>query len=411
MRPRMSFSVIRWGRASFSGGLDLAPVLAQLRLDVGKSQHPEEIGLARDRAGASFPRARTRSDSIPAPERAGAYADVVGDVSGEVVEGERELAAAVTSRRSTASPLGSRTEVLVSPLPIEGRVGDELQIGLRDRCSGFSVATRRSTSFTVSTQRRRLPPTSACSTSGMRRQLRPGDPRRSASPRRPDAGPRPRFDERDALEDLLLGLLPESRQGADFPSLGGALQLREGRDLEGSCPGREPSSRRDPGRGSCRGTRGRRIGELLVELHVSGLPELGDVPRDGIADPVHLDQGPLLDERAEILGESIDRAGRVLVGANLERIVALQLEEDSRSPPGSRATSRLSTGRYAGGRLRQDLREGGGRKSLHRSGASARCAARRASSRGRRPGRGPSCRSRRGPARDRGGCIRGGKLR
>ena len=80
--------------------------------------------------------------------------------------------------------------------------------------------------------------------------------------------------------------------------------------------------------------RARRVAraEPLEQLGRAGPVEVRDLPRERVADPLHLEEPARADERAEVLGEPLDRARAVLVGAHLEGVLALQLEQRPNLP-------------------------------------------------------------------------------
>jgi hypothetical protein len=130
-------------------------------------------------------------------------------------------------------------------------------------------------------------------------------------------------------EDFFLGLGPEAIEAGDFVVLAGFFQIGERRDLEFFVEGFD-FFRTEAGNVE-KFEQFRR--ELRDQFVVVGKLSRGDEGRDffaeGVADPRDAFQFIFADERSKVVFEHFKGARTVVVGADLERIFALELEQKS----------------------------------------------------------------------------------
>ena len=67
--------------------------------------------------------------------------------------------------------------------------------------------------------------------------------------------------------------------------------------------------------------------EILVILQAAGGDEFGDLLLERLANAFELAQARFGDQLVERLAQGLDRAGGVLIGAGLERVLTLQLQQ------------------------------------------------------------------------------------
>ena len=176
----------------------------------------------------------------------------MGHAPGEIVEGERKLVVGHEPQVHRESGREAH-EILVSPAAMAAAWGMSARKAFAT-AAGLLVA-RRSTSFTVSSRRRRLPASSArCHVLPC-----PGAPRaalpRAGGPPNPARGRSPFSRKRDPLEDLPLGLLSEALEARARPLRRRASAPRPTRS-RAARRGRGCSWR--PGRGCASGRTSRR---------------------------------------------------------------------------------------------------------------------------------------------------------
>ena len=138
----------------------------------------------------------------------------------------------------------------------------------------------------------------------------------------------------DGLQQLGLELLAEALEGPDLAELEGALQIGEAAQAQGvvelpSALGTQAGQLRDLQ------DAGRHVGPRLVEgWEAAGLEEGRGLLRDGGPDALDLGQAPFPHQRLEAVPQLFDGPGAAIVGAHLERILPVQLEELAQLPQG-----------------------------------------------------------------------------
>jgi hypothetical protein len=133
--------------------------------------------------------------------------------------------------------------------------------------------------------------------------------------------------ESDALQNLALRLLAEPVEVRDFAGLASRFQLLDGLDakLLVERPGLLRSHAGDLQHLDQSG--GHRGFDLLVVFQAARRDEFGHLFLDALADAGDLSQSIFRDHLLQRLGEVLQRAGRVRVGAGFERVLALQLQQ------------------------------------------------------------------------------------
>ena len=137
----------------------------------------------------------------------------------------------------------------------------------------------------------------------------------------------------DAVEDELLGALAEALQAPHAALAGDALEVVEVRyvqfaDEDGRLARAEPWHAHQVERAERE-----LLAEVVEEAQVARSDELGDLFRDGLADPVHLGERSLLHtlvetaRRGGVGGKRLEGVGAELVGAHLEGVLSLDLQE------------------------------------------------------------------------------------
>ena len=131
----------------------------------------------------------------------------------------------------------------------------------------------------------------------------------------------------DRLQQLRLGLLPESRQLRRFPLLADPLQIlhrgdpqlvMERLDLFGSQALQFKQFENPLGEGAL---------QLLVIVQFSGGHQFRDLLGDRLADPLDLAETPLVDQGLDRLTQGLQRPGGVRVSPDLEGVLPLQLKQ------------------------------------------------------------------------------------
>ena len=125
----------------------------------------------------------------------------------------------------------------------------------------------------------------------------------------------------------LHGLFAETVQNGDLARLASGLELLDAFDPELLVQSldffwAETGNRQhgdEPGR--------HRGLQLVVVPQLPGRDEFGDFLLEGLADSFHLAKPLLRDDFVERLVETLKGSGGVLIGANLERVFALQIEQ------------------------------------------------------------------------------------
>src|SRR5216117_3045395 len=153
------------------------------------------------------------------------------------------------------------------------------------------------------------------------------DPLRDGTDLAAEAAAGAPFEQRDPLENLLLGLLAEALELTNLPLLGGMLELRERFDPERLAQDAHPLGPEAGHADHLEIARRDRIDELFVELHVTGLPELGDLLGGRFADALHPGRLPLFVVCAGARGGTVTGPRRVLVRPDLEWVFPFELQE------------------------------------------------------------------------------------
>jgi len=131
----------------------------------------------------------------------------------------------------------------------------------------------------------------------------------------------------DGLKDVRGGLFSEAGEDGHFSGLARALEFGDRVDAERipedlNFLGAEPLKLE-----KAQDVRRELIAEVVVVFEFSIANEGGYFFGGGFADPVHRLQSVFLDEFLEGLGKGFQRAGRVRIRADLERILVLEFEQ------------------------------------------------------------------------------------
>ena len=137
----------------------------------------------------------------------------------------------------------------------------------------------------------------------------------------------------DAVEDELLGALAEALQAPHAALAGDPLEVVEVRDVQLADEDRR-LARAEPGHAHQVERAERELLAQLVQVaELAGVHQLGDLLRDGLADATQLGQRAVLDVlvesagRRRIGGERVERVRPEVVGADLEGVLPLDLQE------------------------------------------------------------------------------------
>jgi hypothetical protein len=133
--------------------------------------------------------------------------------------------------------------------------------------------------------------------------------------------------ERDALEDLGLGLFAEAVERGDPALRTGGFKFFEGRDPKFVVQLFDLLRAETRDRKHVHKTGGNRGFQLLVVGQPAGGDEDGDLLLERVAETLHLSQALFGDERFQRFGKAFEGARGVGVGPGLEGVFALQFQE------------------------------------------------------------------------------------
>ena len=328
----MSPSVTRRREGSVLRGLDLALVLAQLRLDPGEAKRRVQgrlsgpVGLAfanGNRLGRALSKEAVFVEQVSHPPRASAQRGVVLPGSGEMEERRRERllrndpqvgrqAVEEANRRLGVSRAHDLDDVPERAKPLRQLDGPRRgghEVDVRDH---FQAAPEAAGDGHTGGQPGRL----------QRRRDGLGTPP-GESIEKPARGS---AHEADPLEDVLHALRAEAADPGQTAVEARAFERLEGIDSQGLVEGPD-LLRAQPGDPEAVAEAGRkRRAQLLEERELSRGHERLDVGEDGRADAGHLEELPRAHGLCQVALEGQDRAGAVLVRADLEGVRARELQ-------------------------------------------------------------------------------------